>query len=76
MASTKFRHDGKTIGKVTVSLGISEYPQHGDDAAELVKAADKALYQAKNSGRNQVVATSTQPKQANNPKSVKTKKLG
>jgi len=76
MASTKFRHDGKTIGKITVSLGVSEYPQHGDDAAELVKAADKALYQAKNSGRNQVVATSTQPKHANSPKSVKTKKLG
>ncbi len=40
-------------GKITVSLGVSTYPEHGSDAVELIKAADRALYQAK-STRNRV----------------------
>jgi len=38
---------------VTASIGISIYPRDGLDAAELLKSADKAMYQAKNTGRNQ-----------------------
>ena len=42
---------------VTVSLGVaSAIPQQGQDAASLVETADKALYRAKNNGRNQVAA--------------------
>jgi diguanylate cyclase (GGDEF)-like protein/PAS domain S-box-containing protein len=37
---------------LTTSLGISIYPQHGADAGELLKFADAAMYQAKESGRN------------------------
>jgi diguanylate cyclase (GGDEF)-like protein len=41
--------------KVTISLGVSELTA-GDSAESLLKKADEALYQAKNSGRNRVVA--------------------
>ena len=34
------------------SIGISIYPEHGQDATELVKNADAAMYKAKNMGRN------------------------
>ncbi len=38
---------------VTVSIGISIYPLDGEDAKTLLKCADAAMYQAKESGRNQ-----------------------
>jgi predicted signal transduction protein with EAL and GGDEF domain len=37
---------------VTLSIGISLYPQHGKDAEALLGCADTAMYQAKKSGRN------------------------
>ncbi|MES2965254.1 MAG: diguanylate cyclase [Bdellovibrionota bacterium] len=40
---------------VTISLGVATAPKHGGDSAELVKAADAALYTAKRQGRNQSV---------------------
>ena len=39
---------------VTISLGVSTYPKDGITSAELIEAADKHLYNAKNNGRNQV----------------------
>jgi two-component system, cell cycle response regulator len=40
--------------KVTVSMGLATYPDHGDSVGELIDEADKALYDAKAQGRNQV----------------------
>lgn len=40
--------------RVTVSIGIASYPDHANTDWELVKAADEALYQSKQSGRNRV----------------------
>jgi diguanylate cyclase (GGDEF)-like protein len=37
---------------VSVSIGISTYPDDGQDAATLLKSADSAMYHAKESGRN------------------------
>lgn len=39
---------------VTVSLGVSAFPKHALSQIELVKLADKALYQSKREGRNRV----------------------
>ena len=47
--------DGKPMS-ATLSLGIAAFPDHGDNARELLLRADQALYQAKLQGRNQVVA--------------------
>lgn len=43
-----------TVGHKTVSMGVSLY-RKGESEDELVKRADDAMYQAKGSGRNQVV---------------------
>lgn len=39
---------------ITVSLGIATYPDTTKDTTSLYKNADKALYKAKNNGRNRV----------------------
>jgi diguanylate cyclase (GGDEF)-like protein len=40
--------------QITVSIGVSLFPQNAKDARHLVDKADLALYQAKQQGRNQV----------------------
>ena len=42
--------------RITVSIGIAEFPSHAADMASLIKKADDALYRAKSEGRNRVVA--------------------
>jgi len=41
---------------VTISAGVAEMPSHGSTGAELVSAADRALYSAKTHGRNRAVS--------------------
>ena len=49
-------HEGRSISPVTVSIGVATYPGDGADRAAVLSAADAALYKAKASGRNRVVA--------------------
>jgi diguanylate cyclase (GGDEF)-like protein len=35
-------------------MGISIFPAHGDTKEELLRKADKALYEAKRAGRNRI----------------------
>ena len=44
--------------QVTISLGVAAIPENADSTEWLIRCADKALYQAKSGGRNQVVAFS------------------
>jgi diguanylate cyclase (GGDEF)-like protein len=43
---------------VTISLGMASFPEDGGDRLSLLRSADKALYRAKETGRNKVVAAS------------------
>jgi diguanylate cyclase (GGDEF)-like protein/putative nucleotidyltransferase with HDIG domain len=45
---------GDTVA-ITISFGVASYPQHGETAGSLLRAADEALYAAKESGRNRTV---------------------
>ena len=46
---------GGPVGRVTTSQGVACFPLHGDDATSLRSAADAALYEAKEQGRDRVV---------------------
>jgi len=52
----KVEHLGCPLETVTISAGVAIYPLHGTTAATIVKAADEALYLAKEQGRNRIVA--------------------
>ena len=47
--------EGKTMRSLSLSIGIAGYPSHAASAREILKADDKALYQAKQAGRNCVM---------------------
>jgi diguanylate cyclase (GGDEF)-like protein len=46
-------------GKLSLSIGVAEYPDGGDTPEELIATADAAMYKAKSGGRNQVVVAGT-----------------
>jgi diguanylate cyclase (GGDEF)-like protein len=43
------------LKKLTISIGLSAYPEHGLSDEEILNRADKALYFAKESGRNRTI---------------------
>jgi diguanylate cyclase (GGDEF)-like protein len=56
LRSMRLPHEASPAGHVTLSIGVcATVPQNGQDPAELVKTADRALYDAKSKGRNQAV---------------------
>ena len=54
IAEKPFKLANNQESNVTISLGVSTYPQDGEAPAEIIENADKRLYRAKENGRNQV----------------------
>jgi diguanylate cyclase (GGDEF)-like protein len=48
---------GQSLGKVTLSMGVANYPANGTTLESLIQRADQALYQAKVEGRDRVVVS-------------------
>jgi PleD family two-component response regulator len=48
--------DTQPLGAITVSIGVAAFPASAPDAGELIRAADRAMYNAKQEGRNRVCA--------------------
>lgn len=49
------RKTGQSMGQITLSVGAAQF-REGDEGSTLIERADEALYLAKNTGRNKVVA--------------------
>ena len=59
MRALTIMHQGKSLGMVTLSVGVATFPAHGMSPKELMAAADAALYEAKRGGRDQVAVAFT-----------------
>ncbi len=51
----KLLHNGKELGQITISLGVAVYGQNCLTVKAMLNSADKALYRAKDQGRDRVV---------------------
>jgi diguanylate cyclase (GGDEF)-like protein len=49
------QYHGTTLGPLTVSVGLAAFPDQGNTAEAVLRAADQALYRAKAEGRDRVV---------------------
>jgi diguanylate cyclase (GGDEF)-like protein/PAS domain S-box-containing protein len=47
--------EGQTLETFTISLGVAVFPEDGSTSADVLRAADNALYRAKHQGRDRVV---------------------
>jgi diguanylate cyclase (GGDEF)-like protein len=47
--------------KITISIGMAEFPENGYTAEAVISSADEALYEAKRAGRNRIVRATPQP---------------
>jgi len=50
---------GQLLRPLTTSVGVAAFPEHGRTLAELLRAADVALYSAKREGRDRVMVAQT-----------------
>jgi diguanylate cyclase (GGDEF)-like protein len=65
ICSTATVVEGNTI-TATVSIGIASYPDDSNDLNEIMKLADKSLYQSKKGGKNMVTVYQDIPEAVNN----------
>ena len=56
----RLEHDGRTLGTLSLSMGIAMFPDHGRTADELLAAADAALYRSKSDGRDRTSVAGSQ----------------
>ncbi len=61
VAKLVLEYGNRSLGTVTVSIGVAAFPDHAQDADALLRCADEAMYGAKETGRNRVVAYSEEP---------------
>uniref|UniRef100_UPI004055CD25 GGDEF domain-containing protein n=1 Tax=Candidatus Electronema sp. TaxID=2698783 RepID=UPI004055CD25 len=59
-------YEGHSV-RITVSCGIACFPDHGDDLTEIMKKADRALYQSKDLGKNRCTIFSVNGRHENGP---------
>ena len=55
------RNRGQLLDRVTISVGIAAFPEHGQTVEELLHIADQCLYRSKAEGRDRVTVAEHQP---------------
>jgi len=70
IAGQQLRFHGTAIGTVTASFGVAAFPAHSTNAESLLRAADEALYDAKNAGRNRVSVKPLLPRESVAPRKL------
>ncbi len=55
-ARMQVEHNDRSLGPITLSLGVAVFPEHGSTTDAALRAADAALYRAKKEGRDRVCA--------------------
>jgi diguanylate cyclase (GGDEF)-like protein/PAS domain S-box-containing protein len=55
LKEAQIQHGGEFLPAPTVSAGVTQADEHNFDPGGLLRAADKALYTAKNAGRDRVI---------------------
>lgn len=61
VAGVSVRYGEKNLPRITISIGVAQYPDHGKMPQDVIRVADDALYEAKAKGRNQVVLADLKP---------------
>jgi diguanylate cyclase (GGDEF)-like protein/PAS domain S-box-containing protein len=56
----QLQHQGRTLDRVSISIGVSSFPEHGSSAEELLRVADQGLYQSKADGRDRITVATAQ----------------
>jgi diguanylate cyclase (GGDEF)-like protein len=54
IADEEFRLVDQGTVRITCSIGVASFPDHGQDLGTLLKMADENMYQSKKSGKNRV----------------------
>lgn len=60
VAQHRYEKDGVHVAP-TISIGVASFPEDGESQDELFRAADRALYKAKDAGKNRVALAGTAP---------------
>ena len=58
VAHLSIQHQGQVLGSITISIGVGIFPDHGQTSEAIIGSVDRALYQAKNNGRDKVEVAS------------------
>ncbi len=54
IAEHPFKAEAGEVVRITCSIGLAAYPQHGSDKETLIRKADESMYVSKRSGKNRV----------------------
>jgi len=53
--NVEVHYDGELLASITLSMGISTYPDQGSNAEDLLRVADAARFRTKQEGRDRVI---------------------